>query len=464
MKIIIAGAGAVGTHLAELLSEENHDIVVIDESAEKTDRLSSGNYDLMTLNVSPTSIIGLKEAGVPHADLFIAVTPSETRNITCCTLAHTLGAKKTVARVDNWEWMQEQSREFFKKMGIDSLIYPETLAAKEVVESLQRSWVRQYWEVHKGALIMMGIKLREEAHALFNIPLKELCGPETPYRIVAIKRDDETLIPRGNDTLINGDIVYFMTTKKQISYIRKLVGKQHYADVRNVMIMGGGKIAVHTIRKKPDHFDVTLIEMDEARCIKLKELIDDGAAMIIQGDGRDTSLLIEEGIRDTQAFCALTPNAENNILACLAAKRLGVRKTVAQVENMDYVSLAEKLDIGTIINKKTIAASHIYKMMMNTDVANVHRLTIANADVAEFVAQEGSEITRKPIRDIRLPEGVNLGGYVRNGIGAHIMGSTQIQAGDSVVVFSKAGLIRKMDAYFASPSSPLTRIINAVKG
>lgn len=464
MKIIIAGAGAVGTHLAELLSEENHDIVVIDESPEKTDRLSNGNYDLMTLNVSPTSIIGLKEAGVPHADLFIAVTPSETRNVTCCTLAHTLGARKTVARVDNWEWMQPQSQDFFRKMGIDSLIYPETLAAKEVVESLQRSWVRQYWEVHKGALILMGIKLREEARAIFGTPLKDLCGPDTPFRIVAIKREEDIIIPRGNDALRLGDIAYFMTTRKHIQYIRRIVGKEHYADVRKVMIMGGGQIAMHTILKKPDHFEVTVVETDEARCMKLKELIEDHDAMIIQGDGRDTSLLIEEGIRDTQAFCALTPNAENNILACLAAKRLGVRKTVAQVENMDYVSLAEKLDIGTIINKKTIAASHIYKMMMGTDVANVHRLTIANADVAEFVAQPDSEITRKPIRDIHLPEGVNLGGYVRDGVGAHIMGSTQIQTGDSVVVFSRAGLIKKMDAFFASPKSPLSRIIDAVKG
>ena len=462
MKIIIAGAGSVGTHLAELLSRENQDIVVIDENPAKTETLASSDYDLMTLNVSPTSIAGLKEAGVPHSDLFIAVTPSETANVTCCALAHTLGAKKTVARVDNWEWMQPSAQEHFKRMGIDSLIYPETLAAAEIIEGLKRSWARQYWEVHDGALVMLGVKLRNEAEALYGKPLKNLCNGETPYHIVAVKRDEQTIIPTGNTELQRGDIAYFMTTKKHIPTIREVVGKEKYADVKDVMVMGGGSIAYHVIKNRPENMRLKVIENNEARCQRLSEILDTEDAMIIQGDGRDTHLLIDEGIRSMQAFCALTPNAENNILACLAAKRLGVRKTVAQVENMEYVSMAEKLDIGTIINKKTIAASHIYRMMMDTDVASLHRLTIANADVAEFIAQEGSEITQKKVMEMRFPKGVTLGGLVRNGVGLHISGNTQIQAGDIVVVFSLAGLIQEMSHFFAPPTSVMSRIKSAL--
>ena len=348
-------------------------------------------------------------------------------------------------------------------MGIDSLVYPEELAATEIVDGLKRSWVRQYWEVHNGALCLMGIKLREEAAELFNKPLKELCGPTSPFHIVALKRGEATIIPNGNTEILLGDIAYFMTTRKHIPLIRKIVGKENYADVRKAMIMGGGDITVHVAHAKPDNISMKIIEHDEERCQQLLEQLDDSDIMIIHGDARDTDLLIDEGIRDVQGFAALTSNTENNILACLAAKRLGVRKTVAQVENMDYVAMAGKLDIGTIVNKKTIAASHIYRMMLDTDVANIRRLTIADADIAEFIAAEGSPITRKPIRELHFPAGITLGGLVRDNVGMSIGGNTQIQPGDCVVVFSKSGLIRQIDKFFAPPSSTIEQIISALK-
>lgn len=436
----------MGTHLAELLSKENQDIVLIDESEEKLSAMA-GSFDLMTLNVSPTSINGLKEAGAAHADLFIAVTPYETTNMTCCMLANAMGARKTVARIDNSEYLAPQYSDFFKKMGVNSLIYPEMLAAKDIVEGIKRSWVRQWWEVHDGALVMLGIKLRETAEIL-DIPLKELCAPGAPYHIVAIKRNEETIIPNGFAELKLGDIAYFMTTKKYIPYIRKIVGKEHYSDVKNVMIMGGGRTTVHAAQNLPNYMEVKIIEQDEKRCLRLNELLKNNDIMVINGDGRDTSLLLDEGIHHTQAFAALTNQTETNILACLAAKRMGVRKTVALVENIEYVTMAEKLDIGTIINKKTIAASHIYQMMLNADVANVKCLTVAHADVAEFVVKPHAKVTRKQVKDLGLPTGVTIGGLVRGGEGFLVSGSTQIRAGDSVVVFSKNIFIKKLDKYF----------------
>ena len=445
MKIIIAGAGNVGTHLAKLLSREKQDIILMDDDEEKLTALSS-NFDLLTVTASPSSISGLKEVGVKEADLFIAVTPDESRNMTACMLATNLGAKKTVARIDNYEYLLPKNKEFFQKLGVDSLIYPEMLAAKEIVSSIRMSWVRQWWEFCGGALILIGTKMREKAEIL-NIPLYELGGPNIPYHVVAIKRGTETIIPRGDDVIKLHDIVYFTTTRKYIPYIRKIAGKEDYADVRNVMIMGGSRIAVRTAQYVPDYMQVKIVDNDINRCNRLTELLDD-KTMIINGDGRDMDLLIEEGLKNTEAFVALTGNSETNILACLAAKRMGVEKTVAEVENIDYIGMAESLDIGTVINKKMIAASHIYQMMLDADVSNVKCLTFANADVAEFTVPAGAKITKHFIKDLGLPKGTTIGGMIRNGEGVLVTGDTLIQPGDHVVVFCLSMMIKKIEKFF----------------
>ena len=445
MKIIIAGAGNVGTHLAKLLSREKQDIILMDDDEEKLTALSS-NFDLLTVTASPSSISGLKEVGVKEADLFIAVTPDESRNMTACMLATNLGAKKTVARIDNYEYLLPKNKEFFQKLGVDSLIYPEMLAAKEIVSSMRMSWVRQWWEFCGGALILIGTKMREKSEIL-NIPLYELGGPNIPYHVVAIKRGTETIIPRGDDVIKLHDIVYFTTTRKYIPYIRKIAGKEDYADVRNVMIMGGSRIAVRTAQYVPDYMQVKIVDNDINRCNRLTELLDD-KTMIINGDGRDMDLLIEEGLKNTEAFVALTGNSETNILACLAAKRMGVEKTVAEVENIDYIGMAESLDIGTVINKKMIAASHIYQMMLDADVSNVKCLTFANADVAEFTVPAGAKITKHFIKDLGLPKGTTIGGMIRNGEGVLVTGDTLIQPGDHVVVFCLSMMIKKIEKFF----------------
>ncbi len=446
MKIIIAGAYAIGTHLARLLARAHEDITIIDTDA---DRLAAvgADVDLLTMEASPTSLKTLEEAGAEHADLFVAVTPDEDQNIAACLLAKALGTRKTVAKIDKAEYIEPEAQELFAKMGINRLIYPEMLAAQDINNSLKMSWVRQRWDVHNGALVMLAIKLRETCEIL-NQPLRDLCGPDDPYHIVAITRDGETIIPGGNDTLELYDLAYFMTTRQFIPHVRKIVGKENYVDVKNVMIMGGGATAVRTVKTMPAYMDVKIIETDEERCERLNTLLEDEDALVINGDGRNLSLLMEEGIKNTQAFVALTGNAETNILACLTAKRLGVRKTVAMVENMDYVSMADSLDIGTIINKKSIAASRIYQMMLDANVHNVRFLMIANADVAEFIPSEGSKVTKKPVRELGLPKGMTIGGLVRDDKGLLVSGNTQIQAGDSVMVFCHGLDMKKVEKLF----------------
>lgn len=444
MRIIIAGAGAVGTHLAKMLSDERHDIVLMDANEERMANLES-NFDLMTVVARPTSINSLKEVGVADADLFVAVTPEESTNITSCILAHSLGAKKTVARIDNYEYLQPKNKEFFKNLGVDSLIYPEMLAAKEIADGLHLSWIRQWWEFNGGALVMLGVKLRDNA-LILNVPISKI-QKEQPYHIVTIKRMGETIIPSGSDELLAGDIVYFMTSKRSLPYIRKITGKEEHATIHNIMIMGGSRIAMRATQLVSNSMSVKIIDSDLNRCHWLTDMVDDNV-MIINGDGRDYKLLEDEGIGEIDAFVALTDNSETNILACLSAKRMGVFKTIAEVENIDYIGMAESLDIGAVINKKKIAASYIYQLLLDADVENVKCLTFANADVAEFVVKEGARVTRSLVKDLTLPKGATIGGLVRGDEGILVTGFTQIQPGDHVVVFCLSSMIKQVEKFF----------------
>lgn len=446
MKIVIAGAGAVGTHLAKLLSRENHDITVIDENPDRLGDLGN-NFDLLTVCASPLSIEALRHADVGKAALFIAVTPDEAHNMTCCMLASRLGAKKTVARVDNYEYTTLENREFFKTVGIDSIIYPEMLVGKEIMHNVKHSWVRQWIEIQGGKLMMVGVKVRNNTYILGKT-LRELFDPGVPFHIVAVKRGEETIIPHGDDVLCYGDVVYFMTMPEHLEKIREMTAKDHYPDVKNLFIMGGSTTAVHTIWNMPDYMRAKIFEADPKRCERLNELIDNPRVLVINGDGHDPNLLMEEGIEHAEAFAALSGSSEANILACLTAKRLGIHKTVAMVEDTDYVNVAENLDIGLIINKKTFAASHIYQMMLKSDVTTMKNLIVANADVAEFVVAERAKVTKHIVMDLNLPSTVAIGGLIRDGKGYLVNGRTRIQAGDIVVVFCLENMVQRIEKYF----------------
>ncbi len=443
MKIIIVGAGEVGHHVAKMLSSENQDIVVMDHDEERMKDLSN-SYDLLTKVGSPTSIHDLKEAGVADADLFIAVTPHESINMTACMLATNLGAKKTVSRIDNKEYQEPENADFFKKMGVDSLIYPEMLAAKEISSLLKRGWLREYRSFHDDALILVCLKVRENA-LLINHEFSSGFFSHNRFRIVAIKRNNKTIIPCGSDTILVNDIVYFICSPENLEYVREQAGKTTY-DINNIIIMGGSRIAINTVSLLPKNMHVKIIEQDKNLCFSLAEKLP--KTLIINGDGRNVDLLREEGIADTDAFLALTDDSESNVLACLAAKQFGVRKTVAEVENINYIDLAEKLDIGTVINKKLIAASHIYQLTLDDDVLNVTCLTYSDAEMVEFVVKEGDKITKDAIKNLKLPEHVNIGGIIRDGKGFVVNGDTKILPNDHVVVFSMASSIRKIAKFF----------------
>ncbi len=442
MKIVIAGAGEVGTHLAKMLSRENHDIVVIEEDREKVQNIEK-LYDLIAVQGICTALQDLKEAGTKDADLFIGVTPIESRNITSCILAHKLGAKKTVARINNYEYLLEENQKFFNDLGIDALIYPELLAAKEITASIKMNWVRQWMEFSNGALTLIGMKIRANA-PIINQKLMNLKNSEF-YRVVSIRRNSETIIPKGADEIKANDIVYFITTKDYIPDVRKQAGKE-VIQVKDLMIVGGGNITMKTIQSMPDNMDVKVLEKDKQKVNALMEKTDN--AMIINVDTSDLDILRDENIEDMDAFVALSDNSETNILACIAAKRFGLKKTIAEIENVDYIQLAESLDIGTVINKKLLAASYIYQYTLDADVHNVKCLTHVDAEVVELTPKEGSQITKGKIMDVKLPNDIFIGGVIRNGEGFIANGQTHIQAGDDVIVFCSAASFHKLDGLF----------------
>ena len=444
MRIIISGAGAVGTHLAKLLSRECVEICLMDESRERLGQLDA-NYDLLTKQGSPTSIEDLRDIGIRQADLYIAVTPDETKNITSCLIANALGAKRTLARIDNFEYIMPENKSMFEGLGLHHLIYPEVLAAKEIGEALHTNWMRYNLQLSGGGLELCAVKVRTGA-VMLNKRFASGYFGHNRYRVVAISRGTETIIPKGDDQVEAGDLIFVVCKRSERGFLREQAGKVEQ-EIRNVILYGGGRIAQKAVHQIPANMQVKIIEPDREKCYQLAERLPN--VMIINGNASDMEFLKEEGIEDTDAFVAVTESAEANIFACLAAKRFGVRKTIAEVENIDYIPMAEGLDIGTVLNKKTITASYIYQLLLDhASVLNVRNLTSADAQVVEFMAQAGSRITREKIKDLDLPEDTNIGALVRDDVGILVNGETQVMPGDQVVVFCKSQAIRKLEKFF----------------
>lgn len=444
MNILIAGAGAVGRHLARLLELENHDITLMDEDKGRLINISD-NSDIISFEGKPASIKDLTDISADKADLFIAVTPEESTNITACMLASRLGAKKTVARINNYEYLLPKNMKFFEELGINSLIYPEIMAAREIEMAMRTPWTRFWWDICNGMIILLGAKVRDNA-PIANKHLYEINQENKQFHIVAIKRGNDTIIPSGNDRVLNNDIVYITTLRKYLDNLPELLGKKSF-ETKRLMFMGGSEITVRTIKQLPSNIDIKVIERDRDIAKMLVEKLPSNVTVFVE-DARNAEFLEREGIADSDAFLALTGNSEANILGCMMAKEYGVRKTVAEVENIDYIAMAERLDIGTVINKKLITASKIYELLLKADASNIKSLTFADANVGEVTAQPHSKITKKLIKDLKLLDDITLGALIRDGNPILIDGNTMIEPNDKVVVFFLNRSLKKIEMLF----------------
>ena len=448
MKIIIAGAGEVGFHLAKLLSYESQDITLIDSDK---DHLSYADthLDIRTLKGDATSIAVLKDAQVKNVDLVIGVTSSETTNITVCVLAKQLGAKRTIARIANTEFLESREEIGFFKFGIDELISPEALAAREIELLLSQSAFNDSYEFEEGELTMLGLSLSRTT-AFVGMTVKEAAKifPGIQFMPIAIQRfgTQYTLIPRGDTQFKEGDQAYFITTKDGVEELYKLTGKVRH-EVRNVMILGGSKIGRKTTRDlAQNNFNIKLIESDKEKAFELADEIP--RALVIHGDGRNVELLDEENIKDMDAFISVTGNSETNIMTCLVAKSKGVKRTIALVENMDYFQLSHSIGIDTLINKKLLAANNIFRYIRKGEVVAMTKLNNMNAELLEFIVKPTSKVTDKKIKDLDFPRSAIIGGVIRDGIGMIPLGDYKILAGDRLVVCCLPRSIRKVEKMF----------------
>lgn len=433
MKIVIAGAGEVGTHLARMLSSEELDITLMDNNEKKL-LASSHRMEVLPIIGYPTQISNLEEAMVGKSDLFISVLPDESANLMACMLAKKLGAKQTIARINNHEYLRPINSLLFEDIGIDTMIYPEELAANEIVSTTKYPWARQYVELFNGAFVMVAVKVRNGA-PIIGKKLSEIANNNSKtYHVVAIKRDINTIIPSGTTVVLHGDLVFFTSLKSNIEEVRKLCGKKN-VKVEKIVIMGASPIALRTIDKLPKDIAISLIDTNKDLCMYLSDKLPQNVS-IYHGDGRDPDVIEDVGLDNAQIFISLTENSETNILACFAAKRYNVFKTIAKEENIDYIALAYRLDIGTLINKKLLAAGYIYRMLWGQRLGSVVCLSlINNAEVAELIVGRNSNLVGKTMKTINLGEYITFGGLIRNGIPEMVSGETIFEPSDHVVVF-----------------------------
>ena len=430
----------MGSHLAKMLSGHGHDITVIDSDSKALDELGSF-VDLITVEGDTTAFAVLRRAGVRRCDLFIAVNHDENQNVLAAIMAKQLGAKKTIARIDNNEYLEPNNKEMFINMGIDYLFYPEKVAAREVINLLGHTSTIDYVDFSGGKLSLVVFRL-EPTSPLLGRKLADLAadGSISEFRAVAVTRGSQTIIPRGQDEFFEGDTVYIISRQDVAKSVMELSGQ------KNLMILGGSRIGVRVATQLQDEMNIKLVEYNGEKAYKLAEVLE--KTLIIHEDGRNLDAMMEEGLSHMDAFVAVTGRSETNILAAMQAKRLGVKKVIAEVENLNYISMAESVGIDTIINKKRVTASNIFRFTMSTDVQAIRCLTGSEAEVLEFIVKPNSPATKHPIKDMRLPQDVIIGGIVRGDKVFIAVGDTQINAYDRVVVFSMPGSIPKVGEFF----------------
>ncbi len=445
MKVVIAGVGQVGWYLAKMLNTKDHDVIVIDEDRDKLMEISS-TLDLMVIHGSATSIEILNEADIASADLFIAVTQSQEVNIISSILAKKLGAKQTIARIDNNEYVKQGHQNIITELGIDSLVYPEILASNEIVNIIKNPGILKSIEFASGRLVLFSYKIKKDS-SVIGKTLIELTKEHADLkaRVVAINRRSKTIIPRGNDTIQAGDIIYVLTDKNSLDKVYEVLNIRKF-QVTNIMILGGSRIGINTAKALEKCCYVKLFEKDREKSLQIADMLKN--TLVINAEARSAEFLIDEGIERVDAFIAVTGNSEINILSSLLAKRLGVKMAIAEVENTDYLELAKSMDLDYIINKKLVAAGHIFAFTIGTKVESVQSFTETDAEVLEFVVKEGAKVTTKPLKDLDFPKGAIIGGGERNGDVYIAVGDTVIQPGDRVVVFALPDVIDKVVKFF----------------
>lgn len=445
MKIVIAGAGDIGFHLASLLSFEDQDIALIDMDQEVLD-YSNGHLDVLTVRGDCTKIKILERAGVREAELFIAVTTSEKTNLITAILAKKMGAKQTIARVRNEEYLAQNVRSTFQDLGIDSLISPSQIAAREIQRLVERVSLTDIFEFEGGKIDVLGATLRDDS-VFVNKTIAEIDAlkPEISFKPIAILRGHRTLVPKPNTVLLRNDHIYFITAKECIDDLVDLLSERK-EEVKNVMIIGDTVLAMETAKLLEDKYQVVLVNPNKESSKEMAEDLSD--TLVIHGNPSQVELLREEGLGRMDAFIALTKNSEINIVTSLTAKNNGVRKTIAQVENVEYTHISQDIGVDTLINKKIIAANNIFRYVRKGQIEAITSLHGVNAEIIEFVINKNNQLTRKPLKKLHFPEESLIGGVIRGQEPLIPDENFQLQLNDKVIVFAMPEAIARVEKLF----------------
>lgn len=445
MKIIITGAGAVGYHIAKLMASEAQDIYLIDQNRDRLAYVQS-HLDVYAIHGDAKSIQILKEAKIESCDLLIAVTASEETNLLVSILAKKFGAKRTIARINNLELNEPQNIELFQSLGIDTLISPVRLAADEIIRLVKNSVFTDDHEFEDGKLTVFGISI-DSTSPLKDKTISESAylNPELAFKPIALHRRDDTLIVNSETRIHENDILYFISNKESIDHVINICGKKCF-DIKNIMILGGSSIGILTAQMLEHDYNVTLIEKNKEVCEEIASILKN--TLVLNIDGRDVNAIEEEGLGDMDAFIAVTGDSESNIMSSLVAKRHNVKKTIARVENIDYIHLSQNIGIDTLINKKIIAASNIFKYVRKGQVEAIANLHGVDAEIIEFIVKPGSKVTKRRIRDLKFPKTANISGVVRNNVGFIPFGEFQLEAGDRAVVFALSESVHQIEKFF----------------
>ena len=445
MKIIIAGAGDVGSHLAKLLSSESHDIYLLDENEERLNTISS-QIDVFTIAGDAKSVEIMEQKLISTCDLLIAVTSSEETNMLICILGKKLGAKHTIARINDDNIINENREHFYNELGIDTLISPTHLATLEIERLINQAAFTDDIEFDNGKLTVFGISLSKNS-ILIDKSVRESAdlNPNLSFKPLALHRNDLTLLVDGDTILKENDIVYFISLRESIENIITLCGKTSI-DIRDVMIIGGSRIGLNIAKLLEKNYIISLVEKDKAKCEQLASILK--KTLVININGHDVKILEEEGLAEMDALISVTANSEMNVMTSLVGKNHGIKKTIARIENFDYINLSQSIGVDTIINKKIIAADKIFKFVRKGNVSSVANLHGTNAEIIEFIVKSNTKITKKPINQLNFPKDSNIAGIIRNGIPIIPFGDFQLIENDKTIVFSLTESIKEIEKFF----------------
>lgn len=443
MKITIVGAGRVGVHLAKYFSDEQQDVFLVDNDPVHL-RILESDFNLRTFLGEPTDFNILREANAEKADIFVAVTANTSENLVACAMAKSMGARKTIARVDKFNFIDASNEEVVRRMGVDHVVFPDFLSAEAVIGSLTHAWCRGWSEFEDGSIILVAVTVNDSS-PIAGLQLKDLYSESRVLHISALRRNHKTIIPRGDDKIENGDILYITAIPAAIGKIRDIMGVSSI-EIRKVILMGGSMVSELAVGLSGRKFSYVIIEKNIERCRELTERCPD--CDIICGDASEYDVLEEAGINKCDAFIALTDNTESNILSCLTARDVGVHKIIAEVEKEQLIPKAESFQLDAIINKPMITANAIFQLILDADVDSSKCFALADAEVGRLQVRPGSFLTKDCVKDLRLPHELTFAGMVRDGRGEMVTGITKFMPGDTVIVFCLPGALKKVEKLF----------------